>query len=80
MDEKNIKEDKKKHRGWQRYMETRDWNKYQEYAKLRNQVKKSVKKANMSMERDRARDVKKNPKNFWKYANSKGKQSPGYQN
>jgi hypothetical protein len=32
------------------------------------------------MERDRARDVKKNPKNFWKYANSKGRQSPGYQN
>jgi hypothetical protein len=45
--------------------------KYQEYAKLRNQVKNSVKKAKMSMERDIARDVKKNPKKFWKYANSK---------
>ena len=47
--------------------------KYQEYAKLRNQVKNSVKKAKMSMERDIVRDVKKNPKKFQKYANSKRK-------
>jgi hypothetical protein len=55
------------------FTETRDGEKYQEYAKLRNQVKNSVKKAKMSMERDIARDVKKNPKKFWKYANSKRK-------
>jgi hypothetical protein len=54
-------------------VETRDGKKYQEYAKLRNQVKNSVKKVKMSMERDIARDVKKNPKKFWKYANSKRK-------
>ena len=58
-------------------METRDGKKYQEYAKLRNQVKNSVKKAKMSMERDIARDVKKNPKKFWKYANSKRKTNSG---
>jgi hypothetical protein len=33
-------------------MEIRDEKTYQEYAKLRNQVKISVKKAKMSMERD----------------------------
>jgi chromatin remodeling complex protein RSC6 len=31
----------------------------------------------MSMERDIARDVKKNPKKFWKYANSKRKTKSG---
>ena len=61
-------------------METRDGKTYQVYAKLRNHVKNSVKKVKMSMERDIARDVKKNPKKFWKYANSKGRQNPGYQN
>ena len=62
---KNSKEDKKKPthsmaalRGDKR------WEKYQEYAKLRNQVKNSVKKVKMSMERDIVRDVKKNPKKF----------------
>ena len=45
-------------------MEKRDGEKYQEYAKLRKQVQNSVKKAKMSMERDIARDVKKNPKKF----------------
>ena len=54
-------------------METRDGEKYQEYAKLRNQAKNSVKKAKMSMKKDIVRDVKKNPKKFWKYANSKRK-------
>jgi hypothetical protein len=29
LDEKTLKKIRKKHRGWQRYMETRDWNKYQ---------------------------------------------------
>jgi hypothetical protein len=33
-------------------MERRNEKKYQEYAKLRNQVKNSVKKAKMSMERE----------------------------
>jgi hypothetical protein len=37
----------------------------------------TVKKAKMSMERDIARDVKKNPKKFWKYANSKRKTKSG---
>jgi hypothetical protein len=77
LDEQTIKKIRKKHRAWQRYMETRDGKKYQKYAKLRNQVKNSVKKAKMSMERDIARDVKKNPKKFWKYANSKRKTKSG---
>ena len=59
LDEKTVKKIRKKH-----YMETRGGKKYQEYAILRNQVKNSVKKVKMSMERDIARDVKKNPKKF----------------
>ena len=64
LDEKIVKKIRKKHRAWQHYMEKRDGEKYQEYAKLRKQVQNSVKKAKMSMERDIARDVKKNPKKF----------------
>ena len=30
------------------------------------------------MKKDVGIDVKHNPKQFWKYANSKGKQNPGY--
>jgi hypothetical protein len=64
LDGKAVKKIRKKHRAWQRYMERRNEKKYQEYAKLRNQVKNSVKKVKMSMERDIVRDVKKNPKKF----------------
>jgi hypothetical protein len=79
LDEKTVKKIRRKHRTWQRYMETRDGKKYQEYAKLRNHFKNAVKKAKMSMERDIhvAGDVEKNPKKFWKYANSKRKAKYG---
>ena len=39
LDDKTIKQIKKKHRCWQRYMEIKDSKKYQEYIKMRNQVK-----------------------------------------
>jgi hypothetical protein len=78
LDEQTVKKIRKKTtEHGKRYMETRDGKKYQVYAKLRNHVKNSVKKVKMSMERDIARDVKKNPKKFWKYANSKRKTKSG---
>ena len=40
LDEKTITKIKKKHRAWQRYMESREGGKYKKYVKLRNQVKK----------------------------------------
>lgn len=51
--------------------------KYRKYVKLRNQVKNMIRKAKAVMEKDIAKDVKKNPKRFWKYANSKRKTKSG---
>jgi hypothetical protein len=64
LDEKSIRKIKKKHRCWQRYMETRDGKKYQEYAKARNQTKRIVRKAKTQMEKEIAKNVKTNPKRF----------------
>ena len=51
--------------------------KYRKYVKLRNQVKNMIRKAKAVMEKDIAKDVKNNPKRFWKYANSKSKTKSG---
>jgi hypothetical protein len=66
LDEKTIKKIKKKRRCWQRYMETRDGKKYQEYVRARNQVKGLVRKAKLEMENSIARNAKENPFFFCK--------------
>ena len=70
LDDKTIKKIKKKHRCWQRYMEALDSKKYQEYIKMRNQVKGLVRKAKANMEKEIAKNAKINPNKFWQYANS----------
>ena len=77
LDDKTVAKIKKKHRCWQRYIESRDENKYKEYTRTRNQVKKMVRKAKRNMEMDIAKNVKENPKKFWQYANSKRKTKTG---
>jgi cell division protein FtsI/penicillin-binding protein 2 len=77
LDEKTIKKIKKKRRCWQRYMETRDGKKYQEYVRARNQVKGLVRKTKLEMEKSIARNTKENSKIFWQYANSKRKTKSG---
>ncbi|KAK6167371.1 hypothetical protein SNE40_021416 [Patella caerulea] len=77
LDDKTVKRIKKKHRCWQRYMETKDGKLYQEYIKTRNQVKSLIRKAKKNMEKDIAKNAKTNPKKFWQYANSKRKTKPG---
>ena len=57
-------------------METKDSKKYQEYIKMRNQVKGLVRKAKANME-EIAKNAKINPKKFWQYANSKRKTESG---
>ena len=47
------------------------------YVKLRTQVKIMIRKAKAVVEKDIAKDVKNNPKRFWKYANSKRKSKSG---
>ena len=64
---------RKKHRLWQRYIETGDQMKYKEYAKIRNRVKKVFRKAKIKTEKGIAKQAKQNPKVFWRYVNSKRK-------
>ena len=64
---------KKKHRAWQRYMETRSGEKYTEYVRRRNKVSKLTRQAQKDYEKIIAKEAKKNPKKFWNYVKSKTK-------
>ena len=70
-DEHTIRKIRRKHKCWQRYMETRSGEKYMEYRRLCNQVKNMTKKSKKKIEREIARDSKANPKKFWQYVNKK---------
>ena len=59
LDDNGVKKIKKKHRCWQRYMETKDSKKYQEYTKMRNQVKGLVRKTKANMEKEIAKNAGK---------------------
>ena len=73
LNDKAIKTIRRKHRAWQRYIETREESKRLEYVKLRNQVKKLTRSALLDIERDIAKSVKKDPKKFWAYVNRRTK-------
>ena len=66
-----------KHRAWTRFIESRNENSYKLYAKARNKVKWLVRKEKREREKEIAQTSKSNPKNFWKYVNSKRKTSSG---
>ena len=58
-------------------METRDVARFHDYTRIRNQVKQLVRKAKITMEKNIALNVKRDPKRFWQYANSKRKIKTG---
>jgi len=62
---------KEKQKCFARYMETRDTNDYQNYARARNQVKWETRKAVKIFERKIAEEAKRNPKGFFAYARGK---------
>ena len=64
LDDKTITKLKMKHRAWQRYMESREREKYRKYVKLRNQVKNMIRIAKAVIEKDIVTDVKNNLKGF----------------
>ena len=74
-----IRKIKKKHRSWQRYMETKSGEKYAEYRKLSNQVKKLTKNAKKELEKGIAKEAKSNPKKFWHHVNKKQAYDKGSQ-
>ena len=50
---------------------------YEEYCKVRNQVRNLTRKAVINKEKEIAKEVKKNPKKFWQYTQSKTKTRTG---
>ncbi|MEW8545715.1 MAG: reverse transcriptase family protein, partial [Candidatus Thiodiazotropha sp.] len=74
---KTVEAIKRKHRTWTRYLESRDERCYKLYVKARNKVKWLVRKEKREKEKGIAESSKTNPKNFWKYVNSKRKTSSG---
>ena len=80
MNERLLAKIRKKHRAWQRYMETKEGEKYQEYCKIRNKVKSLVRKAKIDYEKIISENAKSNPKKFWEYTKSKTKVREGIPN
>ena len=64
---------KKKHRLWQRYMETKDGQKYKEYVQARNRSKALIRQTQRESCRRIALSIKANPKKFWSFVNNKTK-------
>ena len=62
---------KKKHSAFKRYLQTREGEDYQQYARARNQAKWACRAAVRDFERNIARESKLNPKAFFNYTNSK---------
>ena len=77
LDQKCLKKKRKKARCWQRFLETREGEKRQDYCRQRNQVRAMPRKIQRNYEKDLAKGIKRNPKIFWKYVNSKTKTISG---
>ncbi|VDI46292.1 Hypothetical predicted protein [Mytilus galloprovincialis] len=77
LNQETLKAIRKKHRCWTRYMETKSSEKYREFCKTRNKVKKLTRKAVKMKEKEIAKQVKNNPKKFWHYVKSKTKTRTG---
>ena len=73
LDKDILKEVKKKHRMWTRYMETSEEEKLRNYKRARNKVRNSTRRARRRIELAIAKDIKDQPKKFWNYVNAKTK-------
>ncbi len=62
---------RKKRRLWRTYTDTRDYQQYQAYKKIEQEVQNAVKRAKRKLERKLAKNAKKSPKPCYSYLNSK---------
>ena len=62
---------KKKHNSWKRYLETRLAQKHKVFCRARNKVKNTIKYFRKQKEKGISKNIKSNPKAFWKYIKSK---------
>jgi len=66
---------RRKHRLWNRWIETREDKYYKQYVEARNKVRKEVRSAYRTEQDEIAAACKNNPKKFWSYVKSKSKTS-----
>ena len=71
-----MAQSKKKYNSWQRYMQTGDYINYVRAARDRDNLIKSTRELCREFERDLSRNIKTDPKAFWRYTNSKMKNRP----
>ncbi|KAJ3607153.1 hypothetical protein NHX12_026667 [Muraenolepis orangiensis] len=64
---------RKKHRTWQRFMETRQGEEHRKYCREHNWVRHLTRKLKKAYEKSIAQQSKANPKKFWRYVKSKTK-------
>ena len=67
----------KKYHAWKRYSNTRQYQDFLNYKAARNLASKEVRTSKRMFERKLAKDIKTNPKCFWKYVKSKTKVKTG---
>jgi hypothetical protein len=68
-----MKKVKRKYHAWKRYLATKDGEDYCRYTKERDELRSITRKLSYDYEKDLAKNIKTNPKAFWKYVNSKTK-------
>ena len=71
---------RKKHRLVGKFISKKSKNDYKNYTKSRNNVRRMTRNSEREKERDLAKNVKINPKAFWRHANSKLKVRSGVPN
>ena len=73
VDQKTLSKIRRKKRLWKQYLETGSEGTYLDYCRTRNQVRSLTRKNMKKLEKNIAKEAKKNPKKFWAYANQKTK-------
>ena len=73
VDKKTLSKIRRKKRLWRNFLESRNPEVYNEYCRVRNQVRSATRKNIMNTEKRIASSIKENPKNFWNYVSQKTK-------
>lgn len=77
LDKGTLASVRKKHKLYRRWLQTKDGQDYLEYCKARNKAKRDCRKAKKRLEKEVAKDSKRNPKKFWSYTKDKTKTKSG---
>ena len=73
MDSETLTKIRKKHQSYERWLQTKSGVDYQNYCKYRNQATRAIRKAVANFEKEIAKNMKVNPKMFWKYTKTRTK-------